>query len=328
MSILRFLLVFALLLAAYAEVQATTTGSAGSSSSAGGGGPNPQSNPALPIPAPTSTIISDFRSFYIVVDGGEPIFQVYATELIAEAVGDALLPAPKTSPPAAPTPPPFYVVAAAGWTEDTLNAACKNDVNAMGGLIVKFVSFFVQSNWIVYTNERDHVQVQLIYVSCANQVAAHVSPAIAFHTITSAAHQFTVPIAPITGLSTLFTFHDSMSTTGVFQVKWGVLLLATALGGLSGNVGYLNPGHEVLDVARRLSPIAVDFTRIVCDEDVTTDVVSKPSATVLRTLLAGEARNWANPSFTKPWLPSPSPPGFVPVPPLKTLCGSLFPTIM
>jgi len=338
---------------AAADARSPTGSSGGGSKSGGGGGASvPQSNPGFAIPAPTSTVLSDFRSFYVVVDGGEPLFQTYATERIASAMSDAFLgnsnPSPSPSGEAPVVPPPYYFVAAAGWNEDTLNGACKNDPNAIGGLVVKYSGFFTQGNWLIFTTEREHIQPHFIFVSCANGVASHVSPAIAVLTERSRA-QFTIPIAPVTALTALFTLKSSSpSPTTVYGIGYGALLLTTAIGGLSGDIGRIDPGHEALEVSERVARDAVQLTQTVCSvpspnpayvlalrEDYQT-LWSVPGRAFLAALLPGETANWktANPPAIddgtrspfsiKAWeepAPSPSPKPLVE--PLHFVCDSI-----
>lgn len=248
-----FAITLCVLLTPLGTSSAPATGGAGG----GGGGSAPASNAGSTITAPTSSIISGFPAFYVVADGQEPLFQAYGTEAIAYALSQAYLVRSNA-------PPNIYFVAAIGWTEDTLSKVCQSDPNAIGGLIVKYTAFFTQGNWLAFTTESEHIQPQFILVSCANQVASHVTPAITVLTEKSPS-QVTFPISYITALSTLFTFHGS--TTSAYQVKYGYLVLATSLGGLSGNVGLLNPGHEAVKVAGRVANDAVKIVDYVCERD-------------------------------------------------------------
>ncbi|MGA3037402.1 MAG: hypothetical protein ABSE64_07925 [Vulcanimicrobiaceae bacterium] len=158
---------------------------------------------------------------------------------------------------------PTYFVAVPGWTQDTLTTACANDPNVVGGLIIKYVSFYTDAFWILYNAETQHVTPSLIYVSCWRQKAVQVAPTLSIHTQKSGP-QISVPMAPLTAMAVLFTFRGSTSTTTAYQVGYGSLALITAAGGLSGNVGVYNPGHEALGVANRVALQSVVVTNKLC----------------------------------------------------------------
>jgi hypothetical protein len=218
-----------------------------------------------------------FPAFFIVADGGEPNFQIYSTELIARDFVNALLPKNITPRATVSKPLPFELVATAGWSEDTLNQVCQNDhVDFAGALVVKFTSFITDANWLLFNTETQHVSPSFFFAGCrdsgkpdptrppGNEVytLVHLTPEIRIHTVKSDA-QWTIPIAPVTALATLFTFKGN--TNAAYQVKYGILLLTTSLGGLNGNFGVYNPGHEALSAAAEVSHDAVMLTLKVCD---------------------------------------------------------------
>jgi hypothetical protein len=238
-------------------------GAAGGGSGSGGSSPTSGASvPTIPVPAA-------FRSFYIVADGPDANFQTYATELTAKYMGmtfsglQAAQPGPKGY---------VYFVSAPGWTQDTLSAACSKDGNVVGGLVIKFASFYTDGYWILFNAETQHVTPSLEYISCWHGMPFMAAPTMNIHTQKSVG-QITIPVGPISGLATLF----GPSSTAAWQVGVGTFALATTLGTFNGNVGLYNPGHEALGVANQISLQTIAVTRALCgiDEAVPATLVSR-----------------------------------------------------
>jgi hypothetical protein len=239
-----------LVVASMLQSQAVAKPPGGAPPGGGGGGSAGGGSSATGPSAPTTPVTSAFYSFYIVVDGSEPNFNTYATELIAKQLAADFVPQKSV-----------YFVAAPGWTEDTLDTACQNDPNAIGGLVVKFTSFFVESDWLVYNTESQHVTPVLFLKGCHGVTPYVATPPLHIYTIKSR-NETTVPIAPIVATGALFTYPGGMNA---FSVGDSALALATVATSLSGNVGYLNQGHEALTIARQISTDASAFTGFVCN---------------------------------------------------------------
>jgi len=212
--------------------------------------------------APTTQMPTAFRSFYIVVDGSEPGFNTYATQLIARQLGDDFLvpPVAQLLPHASLPKPPLFIVAATGWTQDTLTNACLSDPDAVGGLVVKFTSFYVESNYLFYATEQQHITPTIFYVSCSGGHAYVATPPVTIYTMTSKS-QTTYPVAPYAAMGSLFTYKGG---TGAIQVSTNVLVLTTVVSALSGNVGYYNQGREAYSVARQIKYDASALTGYAC----------------------------------------------------------------
>ncbi len=228
----------------------TAGGGGGGGSSAGGS--SPASGPAAPQATP---LLAGYKSFYVIADGAEPNFGTFASERTVEYLGLAFFKQADEEP--------VYFVAVPGWTQDTLTTACANDDNVVGGLIIKYVSFYTEAYWIAYNAETQHVTPSLIFISCYNNKPIQVAPTINIFTQKSGP-QISVPLGPLTALATLFTFKGSSSSTTAYQVDYGSLVFITAAGSLSGNVGVYNPGHEALGVANRVGLQATVVTQSLC----------------------------------------------------------------
>src|SRR5665213_1927083 len=160
---------------------------------AGGGGSSPSAGPSIismPIP-------SAFRTFYIVADGSDANFQTYASTLTAKYFGLAF-----QHWQGSPSPLGYvYYASAPGWTQDTLTTACSKDGNVVGGLVIKFASYYTDAYWILYNAETQHVTPSFIYISCWRGIPIQAAPAIGLETQKSGP-EITIPIGPITGLAT------------------------------------------------------------------------------------------------------------------------------
>jgi hypothetical protein len=180
---------------------------------------------------------------------------------------------------------PLFFVSAPGWNQDTLTGACKADPNMVGGLIIDFTTFFTEANWVVFNAETEHVTPSLIYVSCWNEIPVVVTPTINLHTQKSPA-QWTVPLAPVSGIITFFapvqkvvttstSTTSSSGTTTSTQVQGpatygiGTTALLAAAGAFQGiNVGVYNPGHEALHLAQGTSIYVAAITQALCHLNV------------------------------------------------------------
>jgi hypothetical protein len=209
----------------------------------------------MPVPAA-------FRTFYIVADGPDANFQTYADELTAKYFGLAFSVLQNKAP--ADSRGSVYFVSAPGWNQDTLTTACSKDKNVVGGLVIKFASYYTDAYWILYNAETQHVTPSLVYISCWQGIAIMAAPTISIHTQKSGP-QVTVPIGPISGLATLFGPPAASGNQPAWQVGVGTFAVATSLGAFNGNVGVYNPGHEALGVANRISLQAVVVTQAVCN---------------------------------------------------------------
>lgn len=229
----------------------------------GGGGCGPgSSSPATGASVPQNPLVPAYRTFYVIVDGGEPNFQTFTTILTAGRLGNAFF-ASHTGPP------PFYFVAAPGWTQDTFAAACKTDRNIVGAVIIRSATFFTDAFWIAYYAETEHATPTFLYASCWKGIGTQLAPSVTVQTLKSSP-QVTVPLGPLTGLSVLFS--KPGNTNGTYQVGYGALALVTALGTLNGNVGVYNPGNEAQALANDVSLEAVAITQRLCPKLVVSDI--------------------------------------------------------
>lgn len=231
---------------------------AGAGGGASQGGSAPASGPA----APSLPITSGFRAFYVVADGTEPGFQEAVTrDIAAKLAVDYAVETDAYD---------VVFVAAPGWTQDTLSAACSQDANAIGGVIVKYVSYLTDANWLLWNAERQHVAPSVLFVSCANKVSTQVTPPIVLKTQQSNA-ELTIPIAPLTAVVSLFAWKNPNCTgksvaasCTAFTANNNILLGLTVFGGLSGNLGAYNPGDEFTKVAQLVAPDVEATTRTLC----------------------------------------------------------------
>jgi hypothetical protein len=176
------------------------------------------------------------------------------------------------------------MVSAPHWNQDTLANTCKADPNTIGGVVITFSAFYTDAYWLLYNAETLHVTPSFTFVSCVKGNPIVVTPTIKLHTEKSKA-TLTVPVAPITGIATLFipsgssknevvtttnsSKHTTQTTTTTstspfFNGTLGLLIPLTIATSFSGNFGVFNPGHEALDAARTISIDAAVVAQNLC----------------------------------------------------------------